>query len=122
MRFCQASWRRGWLALVGLAALSLLCAAGCSEETGPRIIAVLPARAPSGASVDILGERFSGQQRTVAFGSHLAGQLSSADNRLSVRVPTGPSGLTIVVVQVDGRVSNAVDFYVDSQPADGGTD
>lgn len=121
MHSCQSS-RRSRLALVGLAALSLLCAAGCSEETGPRIIAVVPARAPSGASVDILGERFTGLQRTVAFGGHLASQLVSSDNRLSVRVPTGPSGLTIVVVQVDGRVSNAVDFYVDTKPADGGTD
>lgn len=112
-----ASYSRLVLLWALLGALGL---AGCSDELAPRIIAVLPARASTGATVEIVGERFAGQQRTVAFGGHLASLLSSSDTRLSVRVPGGLSGLTIVVVQVDGRASNAVDFYVESIATDGG--
>jgi hypothetical protein len=103
-------------AVVALLSLSLAVTAGCGAEAiDPWIEAILPDHAPVGEVVEVVGERFSGQVRNVAFGGHPAQVLNWGDRRARTRVPdaAGLSGATVVVVTVDGRPSNPVSFVVE---------
>lgn len=104
----------------GLIALAL--SSGCSDPVAPLIEGVLPVAGASGALVDIVGERFAGSERAVAFGGVNAATIGWWERRIQARVPEGLSGQTVVVVTVDGRPSNPFDFLVTSPaPApDGG--
>jgi hypothetical protein len=99
-------------ALVIAGLLALL--AGCGDDVvDPRIEAILPDRGAPGTVVDVVGERFAGVERQVSFGGVAAVVDSWQDQRARVRVPAGPTGLTVVVVTIDGRPSNPVDFLVE---------
>lgn len=100
------------------AALSLLALVivGCADEAiDPWVEAIMPDHAPAGEVVEVVGERFSGEERSVAFGGHPAQVLNWGDRRARTRVPdvAGLSGATVVVVTVDGRPSNPVSFVVE---------
>lgn len=89
---------------------------GCGDEAiDPWIEAVLPDHAAAGEVVEVVGERFAGAARSVAFGGHPAQVLTWSDRRARTRVPDGAglSGVTVVVVSVDGRPSNPVSFVVE---------
>jgi hypothetical protein len=109
------SWRgrvRAWVLALGLPLL--LGLQGCGEAgPGPAIQALLPARGAPGQPVDVVGERFAGAARGVAFGGSLAQALEWQERRARVLVPALPAGHTTVVVTVDGRPSNAASFYVE---------
>jgi len=66
-----------------------------------------------GTVVDLVGERFAGAERQVHFGGVAAVVDSWQDRRARVRVPAGPTGLTVVVVTIDGRPSNPLEFFVE---------
>lgn len=84
----------------------------CSDPSGPRIEALLPPSGAPGTVVEIVGERFEGRLRGVAFGGQSAEVLLWQPKRARARVPMGLSGLTLVVVTIDGQPSNAVSFTV----------
>lgn len=92
----------------------ILSTFACSDPTDPWIEAIVPSSGASGDVVDVVGERFGGVDRGVTFGGVNAEILFWNDQRVRVRVPEGLQGLTIVVVMIDGRPSNAVDFTVSS--------
>jgi len=106
--------REGLGIVVAFVLLSAL--GGCGEDAvDPLIEAILPDHAAAGEAVEVVGERFFGESRGVAFGGHPAQVLSWGDRRARTRVPVAPelSGATVVVVTVDGRPSNPVSFVVD---------
>jgi len=86
----------------------------CAEASGPHIETLLPGSAPGGAVVDVVGERFGGSTRSVAFGGMPARALSFDDRRARVVVPDGLAGAVLVVVTVEGLPSNGVTFFVGS--------
>jgi uncharacterized protein (TIGR03437 family) len=92
--------------------LLLLLGLACGDPSGPRIEALLPASAAPGDVVDVVGERFEGRQRSVAFGGRSAEVLFWQPQRARVRVPSGLAGSTNVVVTIDGRPSNPQSFTV----------
>ncbi len=96
----------------------LSSAAACSDPSDPQIEALLPERGSPGSIVEIVGERFDGRERSVAFGGTSAEVLLWQPQRARARVPGGLSGLTLVVVTIDGRPSNAATFNVGA--TDGG--
>lgn len=103
-------------AVVVLLSLSITGLVGCGDEAiDPWIEAILPDHAPVGDVVEVVGERFSGEARSVAFGGHQAQVLNWGDRRARTRVPdaAGLSGVTVVVVTVDGRPSNPVSFEIE---------
>lgn len=103
--------RRAALLLLFLLTASL---AACGEELiDPAIEAILPQQGVVGTVVDILGQRFEGQERFVSFGGARAPVLMWQEGRVRVQVPPGPPGHTVVVVTVDGRPSNPVGFTVE---------
>ena len=114
-------WGRSNALLLAALLLSGSGLSACSDATGPHIDALVPGRAPAGAIVEVVGERFNGTERTVAFGGAAAKVLVWGDKRARVIVPAGKTGLTPVVVKVDGQVSNPVDFYSTNATADGGS-
>jgi len=96
--------------IVGIVAL----ATGCGRElVDPTIDATLPGHGRAGSTIDVVGERFSGEQRSVAFGGQPAEVVIWQDRRARVLVPKLVSGNVIVVVTIDGRRSNAQPFFVD---------
>lgn len=108
---------RKLLATLPLLALSF----ACSDLPSPRIDAIVPAEGQSGDQVHLLGAGFSGEAVSVAFAGQPARLLSHASRRVIVEVPKGLSGLTLVVVTVDGHPSAPADFWVGDAPLpDGG--
>jgi len=105
-----------------LAALLLLLAGCGSEPQNPRIEAALPDHALPGQAVDLVGERFGapGLEHVVGFGGSAAQVLLWQEQRIRVRVPQRSPGLTLVVVSVEGRPSNAVNFTVEGSAPDAG--
>jgi hypothetical protein len=96
--------------------VTLTLTTGCGDEAfDPLIEAILPDHAPAGEVVEVVGERFAGEVRGVAFGGHPAQVLNWGERRARTRVPDNPglSGATVVVVTVDGRPSNPVSFVVE---------
>lgn len=99
-----------------LALLALVLGAGglgCGTNDDPLIEAMVPARAPIGAPVDIVGERFVGEPRFVSFGGISAPVTFWQDLRVRVEVPDVVVGTVPVVVSVGGRPSPPFDFQVD---------
>jgi len=100
--------------LIGLLLLLLALTAACGDDArNPLIEAILPPHAAPGELVDIVGERFGGGAHQVSFGGSAAEVMLWQDRRVRVEVPSGASGLTVVVLTVDGMPSNAVSFTVD---------
>ena len=107
-----------------LALVALL--AGCGEGVEPPAIAtVTPASAPRGATIELAGEGFcevaddtcAPFSGSVDFGLEppqvRAVPVSWAPARIQLVVPQNVAdGATVIVVTVDGRTSNAVDFTV----------
>ena len=100
-----------WRHIAGLCLLLALCACG-DDLHDPLIEAILPDSASPGVMVDVVGERFDGVTRQVSFGATPAQAVLWQDRRVRVQVPAGISGLTRVVVTVDGMPSNPVSFQV----------
>ena len=92
----------------------ILSTFACSDPMDPWIEAIAPSSGASGDVVDVVGERFGGVDRGITFGGVNAEILFWGARRARVRIPEGRPGLTIVVVMIDGRPSNAVDFTVSS--------
>lgn len=102
---------RCWPLALGLLAV---CCAGCSDEIGPRLLAVIPDRAPGGTPIDILGERLEGDPLLITLDGESLELLLREQRRLRGRVPeTARSGQQLLVVTVDGRPSNALPFTVE---------
>jgi hypothetical protein len=107
-------------ALVGLA----LAAGGCTDDGGPRLLAVTPAAASRNSMVTITGRRLcgaSGDCATAAGAIDLGLALpmvraivvSYADTSAEVVIPpVAPLGRTVLIATVDERSSNALDFEV----------
>jgi hypothetical protein len=96
-----------------VAALLALLLGGCgSDAQSPALQAVLPDRAAPGAQVDLVGDRLVGNSE-VHFGGTAAEIVLREARRLRVIVPKVAPGLQLVVVTVDGRVSNALSFTVE---------
>jgi hypothetical protein len=97
---------------------------GCSDDPlAPTIARILPEAAKSGTDVDIIGERFSGDVVSVAFGGIAGRIVFRQQGRLRVTVPKVRAGQLMVVVTVDGRRSNAAVFtQTDGSSADGSAD
>jgi hypothetical protein len=104
--------------------ISLLSVAACADDGGPRLDAVVPVAAMRGELVTITGRRLcgaSGDCRRVsgavllglAFPSVRAGVVSHDDTAIAIEIPgVAPVGPTELVVTIDERSSNALDFEV----------
>ncbi|MBA3538375.1 MAG: hypothetical protein H0T79_01995 [Deltaproteobacteria bacterium] len=102
----------------------MLGVSGCVAEQGPRLLAVTPGAAPREALVTLEGERLCGatDDCTRAAGEILIGfdppQVRATVvrydvDRAEIRIPSiAPIGATQLVVTVDDRTSNAIDFEV----------
>jgi len=109
-----------------LAPITAICASfpACADDGGPRLDTASPASAMPGAMVTLAGERLCGQTHdcTTAAGSVVFGVdppqlqatiVSYGDATAVVSVPAiAPVGMTAIVVNVDGRASNALPFEV----------
>jgi hypothetical protein len=94
----------------------------CAGDHGPRLVAAMPAAAPRGAMVMLTGERLCGGDCTTAAGEVQIGLeppmvraivVSYADTAAEVVIPpVAPIGKTALIVTVDERSSNALDFEV----------
>jgi hypothetical protein len=96
-----------------VAGMLALLAAGCgSDAQSPLLSSVLPDRAAPGAAVDVVGDRLTGNSE-----AHLGGVAAEIvlreARRLRLIVPKVSPGLQLLVVTVDGRVSNALSFTVE---------
>jgi hypothetical protein len=110
----------------GLAPITAICASvpACADDGGPRLDDASPAAALPGAMVTLSGERLCGPSHdcTTAAGNVLFGVdppqiqapiVSYTDTSAVVGVPAlAPLGMTAIVVNVDGRASNALPFEV----------
>ena len=107
-----------------LALVPLVFGACADDGAGPRLSDVTPARAVPGAAVELAGERFcgsTGECATVAAIVDLgldppllrARVLAYAATSATIEIPAlATPGLTSLVLTVDGRASNALDFEV----------
>ncbi|MEO7732493.1 MAG: IPT/TIG domain-containing protein [Kofleriaceae bacterium] len=101
-----------------------LVLAGCADDAGPRLDAVTPAGAIRGGMVTLTGRRLCGAQGDCA---RAAGEVqvglalptvravvvSYSDTSAQIVIPDlAPVGPTTLVVTVNERSSNAVDFEV----------
>ena len=105
-------------------AIGVLALAGCADDGGPRLDAVTPAAALHGAMVTLTGSRLCGARGDcataageVAIGLALpavrAIVVSYSDTTAQVMIPdAAPVGDTALVVTVNERSSNALDFEV----------
>jgi len=104
---------------LGLAAL-----AGCADDGGPRLETVAPRSANRNATVTITGRRLCGTSGDCA---HAAGEVQLGIEPPTVRAivvgysdtsaqvvipPVAPLGASVLVVTVNERSSNALDFEV----------
>lgn len=99
-------------------------AAGCIDDSGPRLERIEPAAAGRGAQVTLFGSRLCGQPADCAraAGTVQLGLSSNvvqarvveyADARAVIAIPdVAPVGPTAIVVTVNERASNAIDFEV----------
>jgi hypothetical protein len=103
------------------AALVLLSA--CAAEHGPQLSSVMPPAARGGETVTITGKQLCDGNCAAAGGSIVIGYdtpverarstLEYADTTAKVRIPTiAPAGETVLIVTVNERSSNALDFEV----------
>lgn len=102
--------RAGRLALL----LPVLLSASCGDDpVDPRVEAILPDHGQPGDQVDVVGERFAGTERQVSFGGAPVQVTQWHEGRVRVVVPALAAGLTLVVVTIDGRPSNPVNFRIE---------
>jgi hypothetical protein len=105
--------------------VAVACAlAGCVDDGGPRLDTVLPAAAGHGAMMTLTGRRLCGETGNcetaggeVTLGLALptvkANVVEYSDTRAVVVVPDlAPVGPTQLVITVNERASNALDFEV----------
>jgi hypothetical protein len=109
---------------VKLALVPLVFGACADDGTGPRLHDVTPAQAAPGAAVALAGERFcggAGECESVAAIVDLgldppllrARVLAYAASSATIEIPAlATPGATSLVLTVDGRSSNALDFEV----------
>jgi hypothetical protein len=110
--------------MVQAAAALAFVLVGCADDGGPRLTAAMPASASHGTLVTLTGTRFCGPHADcasaggeVALGLELpsvqAPILSFADTTAQISIPDiAPVGHTQLVMTVDDRSSNALDFEV----------
>lgn len=111
----------GWILALGA------CSAN-DDVPAPMLSGVTPDRAAAGTSVMISGSYFCGQPSTdsedvdplacaltgfVRFGSSDGTLLQYTDTAITAEVPASSPGPTRLVVNVGGRISNAIVFVVD---------
>ena len=101
-----------------------LALGACADDGGPRLDEVTPASAQAGASVEITGRRFCGTAVTclgVAAKVEIgldppvvqAMVFTYTDMTATIQIPSiSMPGKTDIVLTVDGRSSNALDFEV----------
>jgi len=106
------------------AVLGLLGWVGCADDGGPRLAAVVPEAAPRSAMVTVTGRRLcgAGGDCATAGGEVLLGSdppmvraivVSYADAAAQIVIPpVAPVGRTVLIVTVNERSSNALDFEV----------
>jgi len=101
---------------------------GNDDVPAPHIASVMPAHAPAGISVMVVGDHFcqqpdAGSDRdplpcentgAVLFGETPGTVGTYQDSTISVEVPSLPPGTIDVTVTVAGRRSNHGDFRIDS--------
>ena len=105
--------------------VAVACAlAGCVDDKGPRLDTVMPMAAGHGAMVTLAGRRLCGETGNcetaggeVTLGLDLptvkANVVEYTDTRAVIVVPdVAPVGATQVVITVNERASNAIDFEV----------
>ncbi|HEU4726601.1 MAG TPA: IPT/TIG domain-containing protein [Kofleriaceae bacterium] len=112
------------LAWCSAALVAGLVGAGCADDGGPRLDAVSPAAASRNATVTITGRRLCGARGDC---SRATGEVdlgldppmvraivvSYADTRAQIVIPpVAPVGSSALIVTVDERSSNALDFEV----------
>ena len=112
--------RPGVAMICGLWGLGALVA--CANDGGPRLLTVTPASAPRSATVLLTGQRLCGGECTTAAGEVQIGTeppmvraivVSYSDTAAEVVIPpVTPIGTTALIVTVDERSSNALDFEV----------
>jgi len=111
----------GVVMIFGLCGLGALVA--CADNGGPRLLTVTPAAAPRSAMVLLTGERLcGGGECATAAGEIQIGTeppmvraivVSYSDTTAQVVIPpVTPIGTTALIVTVDERSSNALDFEV----------
>ena len=121
MTGCAVAPRPGVVMIFGLLGLGPLVA--CADDGGPRLLAVVPTAAPRNATVMLTGQRLcGGGDCTTAAGEVQIGieppmvraiVVSYADTTAEVVIPpVTPIGKTQLIVTVDERSSNALDFEV----------
>lgn len=100
------------------------CSTGCGDDGGPRLDSVSPASAPHGAMVTVEGRRLCGEPSNcetaageLQVGLELpalkANVLEYSETRAVIVVPDlAPAGRTVLIVTVNERTSNALDFEV----------
>jgi hypothetical protein len=101
-----------------------LALGACADDGGPRLDEVTPASARAGTSVQIVGRRFCGDSQaclgvaaTVDLGLEppivQAMVFAYSDTVATIQIPTTATpGKTELVLTVDGRSSNSLDFEV----------
>lgn len=121
MTGCVAAPGPGVVMIVGLWSLGALVA--CADDGGPRLLAATPAAAPRNAMVMLTGQRLcGGGDCSTAAGEVQIGTeppmvraivVSYADTAAQIVIPpVTPIGKTQLIVTVDERSSNALDFEV----------
>ncbi len=101
-----------------------LALGACADDGGPRLDQVTPSTARPGASVELTGRRFCGETLSclgIAAKVELgldppmieAMVFAYSDNVATIQIPSfAPPGKTALVLTVDGRSSNSLDFEV----------
>jgi hypothetical protein len=105
---------------IGIAALLLCTAPGCGEPPLPRITALVPERAPVGATLDVIGVGFldggfdapAGERFVTVAGVEAVARIWEP-LRVRLIVPELPVGAALVVVTVAGRPSEAAVLHVE---------
>ena len=104
--------------------LTAVALAGCADDAGPRLDAVTPAAAPPGSMVTLTGSRLCGAsgdcaraagevQIGLALPTVRAVVVRYGDTSAQIKIPAvAPIGDTALVVTVNERSSNALDFAV----------
>jgi len=121
MTGCVTAPGTGVVMIFGLCGLGALVA--CADDGGPRLQAAMPAAAPRNAMVMLTGQRLcGGGDCTTAAGEVQIGieppmvralVVSYADTTAEIVIPSvTPIGKTQLIVTVDERSSNALDFEV----------
>lgn len=118
--------RRGGVAAAGavVALWSTAAVPACADDGGPRLTAVMPAAARRAATVVVTGSRLCGPRGDCAGagGEVVLGRdppmvravvVEYGDTAAHIVIPdAAPVGPTAVIVTVDERSSNALDFEV----------